>query len=71
MGRISSIIFKLRFFGIKPAPIPCIECEPDSRPLNTAESSGSTAITLISLLFSLRNFPTPVIVPPVPTPEIK
>ena len=47
IGNISSITFKLRFSGIKPAPIPCIECEPGSPPLITAESSGSTAIIFI------------------------
>ena len=56
---------------MKPAPIPCIECVPGSPPLITAESSGSTAIIFIFLFFSFRYLPTPLMVPPVPTPAKK
>ena len=68
---VSSIILTSKFLGMKPAPIPWIECEPASLPLITAESSGSTAIIFISLFFSFKKEPTPDIVPPVPTPDIK
>ena len=51
-----SIIFTSSVLGIKPAPIPWIEWDPGSFPLITAESSGSTAKTLIESFFFSRNF---------------
>ena len=57
--------------GMNPAPIPCILCGPGFPPLKTGDLDGSTATTFTPLIFYFKFFPTPVTVPPVPTPEIK
>ena len=51
--------------------MPCILCGPALPPDKTGDDDGSTAITFILLFFSFKYSPTPVIVPPVPTAEIK
>ena len=56
---------------MKPAPIPWILCGPGAPPDKTGEASGSTATTFRSDSRALSTCPTPVIVPPVPTPEMK
>ena len=55
-------------FGTNPAPVPWILCGPGGPPDSTAESSGSTAIIFKPGLRALSTDPTPVSVPPVPTP---
>ena len=70
-GMISSSTSRLSTGGTKPAPMPWILCGPGGRPDSTAELAGSTATTRSSGLRSFRNSPTPVIVPPVPTPATK
>ena len=55
--------------GTKPAPIPWILCGPGAPPERTAESSGSTATMRTLGLRAFSTSPTPLIVPPVPTPE--
>ncbi len=57
-----------RFCGMKPAPMPWILCGPGLPPLITGESTGSTATHWKDGFFCLIISPTPVIVPPVPTP---
>lgn len=52
-------------------PIPWILCGPPFPTDNTGLPAGSTATTLTSGFFSFKNCPTPVIVPPVPTPATK
>ena len=61
--------FASRMAGTKPAPMPWILCGPGGPPDRTGYSSGSTAIILTPGLRALSTSPTPVIVPPVPTPE--
>ena len=51
--------------------MPCILCGPATPPDKTGEPFGSTAIISISGLFSFNLLPIPVILPPVPTQEIK
>ena len=51
--------------------MPWIGCGPFAPPESTGEAAGSTAMTCTSGLRSLRTCPTPVIVPPVPTPETR
>ncbi len=63
------LVFKIS--GTKPAPIPCILCEPAVPFDRIGESEGSTATTKISGFLDFRYSPVPVIVPPVPTPETK
>ena len=53
---------------MKPAPMPWMRCGPGGPPDRTALSSGSTAIILSPGLRGLSTEPTPVKVPPVPTP---
>ena len=53
---------------MNPAPMPWILCEPGGPPDNTALSSGSTAIIFRPGLRGFKTEPTPVRVPPVPTP---
>ncbi len=65
------MISRLRTGGTKPAPMPWILCGPGTRPESTAEVAGSTATTCSFGLRSLRTSPTPVIVPPVPTPQTR
>ena len=67
----SSLILVLRMSGTKPAPMPWIVCGPFTPPDRTGEASGSTAIALKDGLRALMTSPTPVIVPPVPTPETR
>ena len=68
---ISSITERSSTSGTNPAPIPWILCGPGWPPERTGELAGSTATTSVSgeRSFSIR--PTPVIVPPVPTPLTK
>jgi len=56
---------------MKPAPIPCILCGPGFPPERTGESLGSTATIFISGLCAFKPSPTPLTVPPVPTPATK
>ena len=65
---ISSINLGLSTFGIKPAPIPCIKCDPALSPDITALFLGSTAYILQFGLTFFRKRAQPVMVPPVPTP---
>ena len=53
---------------MKPAPMPWILCGPGGPPDSTALSSGSTATILRPGLRGFSTEPTPVSVPPVPTP---
>ena len=55
--------------GTKPAPMPWILCGPGCPPESTGESSGSTAMILSEGRRGFSTWPTPVMVPPVPTPE--
>ena len=61
----------LYVFGMNPAPIPWILCGPGLPPERTGESAGSTATILIFGFNSLSRAPTPLTVPPVPTPAMK
>ena len=54
--------------GTKPAPMPWILCGPGWPPERTGESSGSTATILSDGRRGFSTWPTPVMVPPVPTP---
>ena len=67
----SSMIVVFRTSGINPAPIPWILCGPGLPPERIGESAGSTATALKEGLRDLMTSETPVMVPPVPTPEIK
>ncbi len=58
-----------RISGTKPAPMPWIGCGPLAPPESTGEAAGSTATICTDGLRSLSTWPTPVIVPPVPTPD--
>ena len=60
-----------RVSGTNPAPIPWILCGPAVPSVRTGEADGSTATTLTPGLRDLRYLPTPVTVPPVPTPATK
>ena len=51
--------------------MPCILCGPATPVESTAEAAGSTATIFTSGFLDLRNSPTPVRVPPVPTPATK
>ena len=68
-GITSSITERSRTSGTKPGPMPWILCGPGSPPASTAEVSGSTATTRTPGRRSFSTWPTPVIVPPVPTPQ--
>ena len=68
---ISSITARSSTAGTKPAPIPWILCGPGAPPESTGELAGSTATTSASGARSFSIRPTPVIVPPVPTPATK
>ena len=57
--------------GTKPAPMPWILCAPATPLDRTEEPAGSTATTLTLGFWLLRYSPTPVSVPPVPTPATK
>src|ERR1019366_820243 len=76
-SRTSSTIFKFRFPGTKPAPIPWILCRPGFTVscfmvcVITGDAIGSTAIALKLGLRDLITSETPVIVPPVPTPATR
>ena len=48
--------------------MPWILCGPEAPPESTGEESGSTAATFTAAFCDLRYRPTPVTVPPVPTP---
>ena len=54
--------------GTNPGANPCSLCGPGWPPDSTGEASGSTATILMPGLRPLSTSPTPVIVPPVPTP---
>lgn len=56
--------------GINPAHIPCILCIPGFSRERTAELSGSTATISILGLYDFSPSPTPLNVPPVPTPAM-
>src|SRR5262245_37890460 len=56
--------------GTKPAPMPWIGCGEGFPPESTGLAAGSTAIALNEGLRALITCATPVIVPPVPTPEM-
>ena len=56
---------------MNPAPMPWILWGPGAPPLMTGDSAGSTATTRMAGFFSFRYLPTPLIVPPVPTPATK
>ena len=56
---------------MKPAPMPAILCGAGWPPDSTGLAAGSTATTRKSGLRFLMTSPTPVIVPPVPMPEIR
>src|SRR6266853_968234 len=56
--------------GTKPAPIPWILWGEGFPPESTALSAGSTATALKDGFFGLMYSHTPVMVPPVPTPDI-
>lgn len=68
---ISSYISVFNVFGTNPAPIPCILCAPALPYESTGESSISNATIFISPFCFFKYSPTPLIVPPVPTPAIK
>ncbi len=68
---ISSMRSVLRMEGTNPAPIPWILCGPGSPPDKTGESSGSMATIWNEGFRCLITSPTPVSVPPVPTPEMR
>src|SRR5258706_441205 len=55
---------------MKPAPMPWILCGPTGPPESTAEVAGSRATMRQPGNLSLNTSPTPVIVPPVPTPVL-
>ena len=57
--------------GTKPAPMPWILWGPPWPWERTGEEAGSTATTFTSFFLPFRNWPTPVTVPPVPTPATK
>src|SRR5690606_32787293 len=69
MRTISSITSRFRIGGTKPAPMPWILCGPGGLPDSTALSSGSTATIRRPGLRAFSTSPTPVSVPPVPTPD--
>jgi hypothetical protein len=56
---------------MNPAPMPWILCGPFAPPLRTGEAAGSTAMALNDGLSGLMYSVMPVMVPPVPTPEIR
>ncbi len=56
---------------MKPAPKPCSGCGPAGPPESTGEASGSTATQRNEGLRALITSPTPVMVPPVPMPDIR
>ena len=66
----SSMTLRSRIPGTKPAPMPWILCGPGWPPDRTGESSGSTATIFTDGFFAFSTWPTPVMVPPVPTPEM-
>ena len=51
--------------------MPWIGCGPFWPPDSTGDAAGSTAMTCTPGLRSLSTWPTPVMVPPVPTPAMK
>ena len=67
---ISSMRLVWRTSGMNPAPMPWILCGPFVPPLRTGEAAGSTAMALNVGFSGLMCWATPVMVPPVPTPEI-
>src|SRR5664280_1971431 len=68
---ILSMISVSRMAGTKPAPMPWMGCGPFCPPDSTGEAAGSTAMTCTEGLRSFSTSPTPVMVPPVPTPATK
>ena len=67
----SSYTLVLSTSGTNPAPIPRILCAPGVPLDNTGLVAGSTATILTFGFFSFKYSPTPVTVPPVPTPATK
>ena len=66
----SSTTSRLSTAGTKPAPMPWMRCGPGGPPESTADDAGSTATTQRRrVALALSASPTPVIVPPVPTPR--
>src|SRR3990172_2227344 len=57
--------------GTKLAPMPWMPVRPGLPPASTGERAGSTATTRIFGSCCLSTSPTPVMVPPVPTPATK
>ena len=68
---ISSITERSSTAGTKPAPMPWILWALWVPPDRTGESSGSTATTFRPGMRGFSTWPTPVMVPPVPTPATK
>ena len=68
---IRSIRDVSRMSGTKPGLMPWILWTPFGSPDSTADSAASTAIIWTLGLRSFSTWPTPVMVPPVPTPETK
>ena len=68
MVRTSLSTDRSRIAGTKPAPMPSMRCSPAVPPDSTALFSGSTATMRTSGRLARSTCPTPVIVPPVPTP---
>ena len=67
----SSTTARLKTPGTNEAPIPWMPWTPNFPPASTGEFAGSTATIRTPLTFSRSTSPTPVIVPPVPTPATK
>src|SRR5947208_2832990 len=63
-----SMILRLSTPGTNDAPMPWMAWGRALPPDSTGERAGSTATTCTPDIFSLRTSPTPVSVPPVPTP---
>jgi len=68
MVRTSLSTERSRMPGTNPAPMPSIRCSPGGPPDRTALLSGSTATMRTSGRLARSTRPTPVMVPPVPTP---
>ena len=67
----SSMIARFRLSGTKPAPMPWMVWLPGFLPDSTAALAGSTATMVTPGFRSFKSSPTPLMVPPVPTPATK
>lgn len=65
------MIFVFNIFGKNPTPKPKIECDFAFSPDKIAAFHGSTATIFVCSSRRFNVSPTPVIVPPVPTPATK